>query len=119
MTTDLSNIDSDRAEYTEYVQRFWVVLKTDGAVQANIETERSAQIVRRWAAKGSISELLTPLLSHEMESVRYAAAADLLNQAPSEEAIGVLREIASNPSGFIAPTAKLFLMKQRIPIRSQ
>lgn len=114
---NLSVMDMDRVSYVEHVRCFWKILETQGAEQANRETEQSAAIAKRWAGEGCITEFLTPLLAHESESVRYAAAADLLNCVSSEAAIATLRDIADNPRGLIAPTAKLFLMKRRLPLR--
>jgi predicted NAD/FAD-dependent oxidoreductase len=109
--TDLSVFENDRIAYIEHAQKFWTVLKEHGARKANFETKKGDVIIKRWIDNKCIAELLTPLLEHEAESVRYAAAADLLNQIYSEKAVNVLEDIVENSQSFVGSAAKLFLME--------
>jgi hypothetical protein len=111
----VADIHADRTLYAEHAQQFWVLLKTDGSDRANLESERAGRIAERWARDQRVGELLRPLLSHEDEAVRYAAAADLLTYERCNEAIQVLRDIVQKSSSLVGPTARLALMKRGIP----
>jgi hypothetical protein len=54
-------------------------------------------------------ELLEPLLDDADDEVRYGAASYLLDTEISERASRVLEELAENPKGLLAPTARMRL----------
>lgn len=117
MTERADQIESVRRSYVQHASQFWELLKTKGAVRANRETDALDELIKDWGVQGSVYDLLFPLLAHDDEAVRYAAAAaDLLSHGAPVEAIGVLQELAKNPTGFIAPTARLLLMRKKIPL---
>jgi hypothetical protein len=118
--TNLEAIDADREKFVAHAEGYWEALrKGKGAAKlANAETAAANAIASRWAQQGHVSELLLPLLSHPSERARYGAAATLLNYGAPEQAIAVLRELASNARGLVAPTVQLLLLKKGIPLNS-
>ena len=83
-------LNSDQEQYVKHAQQFWEILKAKDANSANVETRLSNAITDVWAKDGTVLDMLQPLLSHESEAVRYAAAAGLLNFGTSEKAAQVL-----------------------------
>jgi hypothetical protein len=72
------------------------------------------QVAAAWSEAGRIDELLRPLLEHEATAVRYAAAAYLIQYAPSEQAWSVLANIHAHrvrEDGFYKTQAG-FLLRQ-------
>lgn len=110
-------LESDRNDYVKHAQEFWVQLGAKGAALAKRETEAANAIIQYWADKAALRDLLLPLLCHQVESVRYAAAADLLKHDGPPESASVLRKVANNPdNGFLGSAAQLLLMKRGIPL---
>ena len=99
------NID----EYVDCALQFWDALARKGAKAANRISARSGRIVKSWEAAGDTVHKLEPLLTHDSEAVRYAAAADLFTRTRSVRAADTLRALSGNGSGLIAPTARLLL----------
>ncbi len=63
---------------------------------------------------GHAEALLCPLLEHDNDEVRYAAAAHLLSlDLAGDLPVAVLQALAQNPVGLVAPTAKLLLRTRR------
>ena len=107
----------DRERFVGHSEQYWDALgskRKRAAKLANAETAAANAIAAQWANEGRVGDLLLPLLSHHSERARYGAAATLLNYGAPEKAISVLRELASNPRGLIAPTAKLLLLQRGI-----
>ena len=103
--TDLPSEDDFRLAAVGY----WVGIRNNSAEEANAATARGDEIVRLWGAHAGAEDHLRRLLSDESEEVRYAAAAHL--GSSDAAAIDVLRELARNPQGLVAPTAELLLMR--------
>ena len=110
------DIDSARELFATYAQEFWVVLKERGHKPANKISDKSRVIVEHWDKRGELVTLLRPLLSHEDETVRFAAAGALLERTELPEAIVVLQDASKNPKGFMAVVARTLLEKRGIPI---
>ena len=107
-----SSRSETEAEFLALAAQFWDALKLkDRAKTANGFSARADEIVTEWQLHGTAIENLRPLLSNSDARVRYAAAAYLLQCGDHEHALPTLRSLAQEPSGFIAPTARLLLLK--------
>lgn len=109
-------IQQARELYAGYAQEFWKVLKERGHKPANKISDKARVLLDSWGDRGKAVEFLHPLLSHEQEAVRLAAATGLLDHGAPPEAIEVLQEISRNPEGFMAVTARILLKKRGIPV---
>jgi hypothetical protein len=58
---------------------------------------------------GFASDFLAPLLSYPLDEVRFATAAHLMNTDARNQAALILRELAQNPTGLLALSARAIL----------
>jgi len=112
MTDADSSIDQDRNAFASHAAEFWRLLRAGDSKSANLQSDAAGCIARLWSERGRGAEFLGPLLAHDDEAVRYAAAAESLSWGEEKDAVRVLRELAQNPNGLVAPTAKLLLLKR-------
>ncbi|AST29172.1 HEAT repeat domain-containing protein [Ralstonia pseudosolanacearum] len=103
-----------RELYAKCAIDFWVVLNERGHKPANRISNKARSLLESWGERGKAVDLLYPLLSHEQEAVRLAAATGLLDYGAPAQAIAVLRDISKNPEGFMAVTARILLRKHGI-----
>lgn len=108
----MPDLAADRTRFRDAALAYWVSVQSGDTDGANEETSKGDAIVRVWAAEGRQVELLKPLLNDADPEVRFAAASHLLD-ANMPEAVAVLEELAADPSGMIAPAARLRLMTRR------
>lgn len=107
-------IETDRAEFVESATGYWSEIAQGDRRRADRHTRAGEKIVGRWHAEGHAEELLRPLLEHENDEVRYAAAAHLLSlELAGDVPVAVLEALAQNPLGLVAPTARLLLRTRR------
>ncbi|MBB6580642.1 hypothetical protein [Ralstonia solanacearum] len=109
-------LSSVRQEYACRANRFLDFLESEGSEQANLEADRTGDIISSLNNNAEAHDLLYSLLAHDSEAARYTAAADLLSRETLPEAIDVLRELARNPVGFIAPTARFLPVRKKISL---
>lgn len=106
-------LESDRAELIESATGYWAKITQGDRRGADRHTRAGERIVGRWHAEGRVDALLCPLLEHASEEVRYAAAAHLFSLNLAREVpVAVLEELAKNPAGLVAPTARLLLQSR-------
>lgn len=110
------NIDTARDLFVTYAQDFWKVLKESGHKPANKISDKARALIKYWDHRGKALEFLHPLLSHEVEAVRYWAATGLIDRGAQDEAIAVLQDISKNPKGFMAIAAQTLLENRGIPL---
>jgi len=110
----MPDLASDRTRFRDAALAYWVSVQSGDTDGANEETDKGDAIVREWATEGRDVELLKPLLVDTDPEVRFAAASYLLD-SDVPEATTVLEELAADPGGMIAPTARLRLMTRRRP----
>jgi hypothetical protein len=104
---------ADRAQFVASAIGYWTAIHDGSAREANAQTDAGDRIVERWAAQGRLFDLLGGLLTDQSPQVRYAAAAHLLSTYP-DVATPVLQELARDPQGMVAVTAKMLLMQRGI-----
>lgn len=114
---DKNSLDDDLADFILHSENFWKHIKAKKSKAANLETDAGNKIVEKWAKQGAAESTLLSLIRHNSASVRFAAAAHLLNCEPKDAAISVLRELMKDPEGLIAPSARLTLMRNGIPLQ--
>ncbi|MGA3949100.1 hypothetical protein ACI2TD_24700 [Ralstonia nicotianae] len=114
--SDKDNIDAARDLFATYAQDFWKILKERGHKPANKISDKARALIKYWDDRGKALELLHPLLSHEVEAVRYWAATGLIDRGAQEESIAVLLEVSKNPKGFMAIAAQTLLENRGIPL---
>jgi hypothetical protein len=107
-----AGLAASRARFRDAALAYWVLVHSGDTDGANEETSNGDAIVQEWASMGREIELLKPLLVDADPEVRFAAASHLLD-SDIDEAVSVLEELAADPSGMIAPTARLRLMIRR------
>ncbi|MBW3613906.1 MAG: hypothetical protein KY439_01165 [Actinobacteria bacterium] len=110
----MRDLATARTRFRDAALAYWVCVQSGDTDGANEETEKGDAIVREWTSEGREVELLKPLLVDADPEVRFAAASHLLD-ANVTEAATVLEDLAADPAGLIAPTARLRLMTRRRP----
>lgn len=110
----MRDLATDRTRFRDAALAYWVSVQSGDTDGANEETDKGDAIVREWASEGREVELLTPLLADADAEVRFAAASHLLDSDVIEAAT-VLEDLAADPAGMIAPTARLRLTTRRRP----
>ena len=105
------DLSADRVRFVAYAVGYWTAIHRGNARDANAQTDAADRIVERWASQGRLLDLLGSLLTDQSTQVRYAAAASLLSGYP-EVAAPVLQELARDPHGMVAVTAKMLLMQR-------
>lgn len=110
----MRDLAADRTRFRDAALAYWVSVQSGDTDGANEETEKGDAIVRDWATEGREVELLKSLLVDADPEVRFAAASHLLD-SDVVEAVTVLEDLAAEPAGMIAPTARLRLMTRRRP----
>jgi hypothetical protein len=110
----MPDLAASRTRFRDAALAYWVSVLSGDSDGANEETSKGDAIVQEWASMDREVELLKPLLVDADPEVRFAAASHLLD-SDIEEAVSVLEELAADPSGMIAPTARLRLMTRRRP----
>lgn len=110
----MPDLAAARTRFRDAALAYWVSVQSGDSDGANEATEKSDAIVQEWVDQGRKVELLKPLLVDADPEVRFAAASHLFN-SDVPEAIAVLEQLAGDPDGMIAPTARLRLMTRRSP----
>lgn len=106
--------DQLSSEFIDAVREFWLALNDGrGSNVANSFSAKAESIVDTWKAEGVSVQKLVAVLALPDAAARYGAAASLLKLGENELALPVLREIANDTEGLIAPTAKLLLYKYK------
>jgi uncharacterized protein (DUF2336 family) len=109
----MNDLATARTRFREAALNYWVALGENDADRANDESATGDGLVRHWADRDKVRELLEPLLRDADPEVRFAAASQLLNHGDERPAIAVLKELQADPSGMVAPTARLRLATWR------
>lgn len=110
--------EKDRDKFIEKAEIYCSELnaKRSSAKVGNAAARAAAKIVARYVKTGNVMEFLSPMLSHELASVRFTSAACMLNHGKRRESIAILREFASEPYGLAAPMAAAVLRVHNIPL---
>lgn len=93
----------------------WSDVYAGDAKAANARIRAAEKMVARWAKEGVVLDLLLPLLEHEAASVRFAAAAHLINHGGKEQAVVVLRDLLKQPN-LISSSASAVLRIHKISV---
>jgi len=107
------DVEAARARFVATATGYWSAVRERDSRRATAQTEVGDRIVQEWAARGRAVELLGSLLTDSSPEVRYAAAAHLLHRGGAGVAVPVLEDLERNPTGLVAPTARLLLMQWR------
>lgn len=97
----------DQEKFANNAIEYWKKIEEGDSRAANLAEKRNKKIVSQL---GSVaSNFLAPLLSYPLDEVRFAAAAYLMNTDSRNQAALILRELAQNPTGFLALSARAIL----------
>jgi hypothetical protein len=110
---ELYSLTAAREEFRRQIKAWEAAMASDDddVKPANQLTAKTDALVSSWAAAGTVTETLLPLLEDESAHVRCAAATYLLRHDGSERALEVLQAIADNDDfGSAASTAETALM---------
>lgn len=104
------NPDIDRATFRAHVSLSRQLLEDGNLTASDEEATRGARVAEIWEEQGRIFDLLDPLLDdREPESMRFAAAAYLLEHGYEDEAVPVLERIRDE-DGPAAAAARALLV---------
>ncbi|NPU90851.1 MAG: hypothetical protein HPY82_02980 [Gammaproteobacteria bacterium] len=96
-------------DFIRNAESYWLDIKGGNSKAANKKIKENEKIVQRLVECDEVVGCLARLLEHESDYVRFSAAAHLVKWGLREQSIAVLRELAANPKGLVAPTAKIVL----------
>lgn len=112
MSSQLTGSFATRTAFAAAVRKFWHALEDSrGSRIANTFSSEAERIVEKWQREGAAIANLEVLLNHADNAVQFAAAAELLKFGETQLSIPVLEKLTKVPTGLIAPSARLLLMR--------
>ncbi|MRW82626.1 hypothetical protein GJ698_00785 [Pseudoduganella sp. FT26W] len=102
-----NEVSTEQDEFIKNAVGYWQCIENGNSKSANLAEKRNKKIIMHLG--NFATALLEPLLSHPSDAVRFAAAAHLMKTEVSDEAAKVLQDLAQNPLGLMALSAKAIL----------
>jgi hypothetical protein len=107
--------DNNIDKFIELSIESWKKIYEGNSKLANSKIKLMDEMVEHWQNNGNVLKILMPLLECETDSVRYSAAAYLMNSSEREKAIFVLGNLVKDSSGLISPGAAAVLRAHKVP----
>jgi len=111
----IEDVGDKRMIFVKNVFESWDKIQEGNSKAANACERANRRLISHCAKYGMGEELLLPLLAHDSNNIRFAAAANLLDYPSRDHAIQVLRQLLTAPNAMIAQSAAAVLRVNKIP----
>jgi hypothetical protein len=111
----IEDVSKKRIIFVSNVYESWDKIQEGNSKAANACERANKRLVAQCAKYGVAEDLLLPLLAHDSNNVKFAAAAYLLDYPSRSRAIQVLRDMLAAPNAMVAQSAAAVLRVNKIP----